>query len=537
MRHFFVLTALCLNILYSHQSYSQLQVSWFNSYIARSFNLESLKIKSDQKGNTYIAGRRFNSVAGYFVSKFRDNGQLQWTNIYIGDGNFSYATDVAIDDSGNVFITGESLESSDNWDAVTIKYNSAGVQQWINKFDAGGGELGFAITVDPANQWLYIAGQKTAVFGGNDGFIQKINIITGVQVWYSVINLANHEDIRYIQTDAAGNIYVAGVSGPNNNLDFLTAKLNPSGTTLWAKRYNGTGNGSDVAKGLAVSSDGEVTVTGSSVGSGASIDIATVRYNSSGLIKWAARYNGVENLKDEPVDIAIDGDQNTFITGFTTQSGNLMRSLTLKYDKSGEINWYDIINFFDPNIISSGNSVITDKDGSAYIAGFSANNNQHDILIAKYNSTGNRLWEYMYDHTQGDEAKHIFIDNDGGIYAAGNVNTGMFGIFAMKLLPSGNDIIIQSRGHKPDKFRLYQNYPNPFNPDTKITFDIPNPGFVKITIFNITGQIISIPVTSFLNSGTYEIQLGSNVFPSSGVYFFRLDAGVFSEIKKMVLVK
>ncbi|MEO8665048.1 MAG: M14 family zinc carboxypeptidase [Ignavibacteria bacterium] len=93
----------------------------------------------------------------------------------------------------------------------------------------------------------------------------------------------------------------------------------------------------------------------------------------------------------------------------------------------------------------------------------------------------------------------------------------------------------------PAQFTLYQNYPNPFNPFTKIKFDIPavsNTGIVKaeLNIYDVLGRKTAILVNEHLQPGTYEVQWDAINFPS-GVYFYELKAGSFSEIKKMFLIK
>ncbi len=91
----------------------------------------------------------------------------------------------------------------------------------------------------------------------------------------------------------------------------------------------------------------------------------------------------------------------------------------------------------------------------------------------------------------------------------------------------------------PDKFMLYDNYPNPFNPVTTIMFDIPNDAAGKITlleIFDITGRRAAIPVNEILQAGKYEIKWDAGSF-ASGIYVYRLKAGKYTSVKKMIVVK
>ncbi len=96
--------------------------------------------------------------------------------------------------------------------------------------------------------------------------------------------------------------------------------------------------------------------------------------------------------------------------------------------------------------------------------------------------------------------------------------------------------IIQTSTSIPNGFYLGQNYPNPFNPNTNIYFSIPVSSNVKITVRDITGKEISSLVNEYLNAGTYKFDFaGENI--SSGTYFYMMQAGEFTNVKKMVLVK
>jgi photosystem II stability/assembly factor-like uncharacterized protein len=88
----------------------------------------------------------------------------------------------------------------------------------------------------------------------------------------------------------------------------------------------------------------------------------------------------------------------------------------------------------------------------------------------------------------------------------------------------------------PENFSLSQNYPNPFNPSTNIKYQIKNNGLVTLTIFDILGKEITTLVKEKQSPGTYEENWDGSAYPS-GVYFYKLTAGEFTEIKKMVLIK
>jgi photosystem II stability/assembly factor-like uncharacterized protein len=88
----------------------------------------------------------------------------------------------------------------------------------------------------------------------------------------------------------------------------------------------------------------------------------------------------------------------------------------------------------------------------------------------------------------------------------------------------------------PGKFELSQNYPNPFNPSTKIKFSIPSDGFVTLKVYNSLGEEAAHLMSGDLKTGYYETEFNSTGL-SSGVYYYKLTAGSYSETKKMILIK
>jgi hypothetical protein len=89
---------------------------------------------------------------------------------------------------------------------------------------------------------------------------------------------------------------------------------------------------------------------------------------------------------------------------------------------------------------------------------------------------------------------------------------------------------------QPLKFQLYQNYPNPFNPTSKIYYSISRGVFVSLKVYDISGKVVASLVQQKQNPGNYEITFnGSHL--TSGIYLYRLQAGSFCDVKKMILVK
>ena len=89
---------------------------------------------------------------------------------------------------------------------------------------------------------------------------------------------------------------------------------------------------------------------------------------------------------------------------------------------------------------------------------------------------------------------------------------------------------------QPTTFTVSQNYPNPFNPTTAISFTLPHPGEVSLSVYNINGQLLETKTKTYESAGDYQIEWDGSNF-SSGVYFYKLSFDNFEQTKKMILIK
>ncbi|MBM4175633.1 MAG: T9SS type A sorting domain-containing protein [Ignavibacteria bacterium] len=86
-------------------------------------------------------------------------------------------------------------------------------------------------------------------------------------------------------------------------------------------------------------------------------------------------------------------------------------------------------------------------------------------------------------------------------------------------------------------YSLYQNYPNPFNPSTVISYELQKPSFVTLKVYDVLGREVQTLVNEFKQAGKHLVKFSAANNLSSGVYFYKLTAGKFSELKKMILLK
>ena len=295
----------------------------------------------DGSGNVYVTGNAYSASTNndYTTVKYNSAGQQQWVKTYNGTGNGSdEATALALDGSGNVYVTGASYQgASTGIDYTMVRYGSDGTEWWVHAMDcsAHGQDEALAVAVDGSDNSYFTGYCDNGGTNYDDYATVKLDAL-GVSGWTRNYNsgAGNFDWGQDVAVDGSGNVYVTGLS----NGDYTTLKYNSGGTQQWVKTYNGTGNGGDSAKALALDASGNVYVSGTSYGGGAvDDDYATVKYDSAGTEQWAIRYNnGSANGADTAVALAVDGSGNVYVTG--TSYGGASTNYdyaTVKYSQAG----------------------------------------------------------------------------------------------------------------------------------------------------------------------------------------------------------
>jgi len=293
----------------------------------------------DGSGNVYVTGKSWGGYGigyDYCTIKYNSSGGLQWVARYNGPGDSTdVAWSIALDGSGNVYVTGSSYGSGTSFDYCTIKYNSSGIQQWVARYNGPGNndDRANSIAVDGSGN-VYVTGYSIGSGANADYCTIKYNS-AGIQQWVARYNgLGNwYDEAKSIALDGSGNVYMTGYSIGSGSYDYCTIKYNSVGDTIWVRRYNGPGNGNDYAYSIAIDGSGSVYVTGRSYGSGTDDDYCTIKYNSSGVQQWVARYDGPGNSIDYAYSNAVDGSGNVYVTGYSTGSGTVHDYCTIKYSQ------------------------------------------------------------------------------------------------------------------------------------------------------------------------------------------------------------
>jgi len=509
-------------------------------------------IAVDGSGNTYVVGSSYvnkgrdRTDIDYFIIKYNSVGVVQWVAFYNGLDNYhDEAAAIAVDDSGNVYVTGGSGGSY-----ATVKYNSAGVQQWVARYNEPGGnesDAATALIIDGSGN-LYVTGLGRNIYEQPDYYVTIKYNSAGTEQWIARYHgAAADQKMPTLAIDDAGNVYVAGTSLTTSGFDYVTVKYNSVGIQQWVVFYSGPGNHADEATAIAVDDSGYVYVTGESYGSGSFTDYATIKYNPAGAQLWVARYNGPGHSSDLATDLAVDGHGNVYVTGGSPRrpGGDLGAVMskdyaTVKYNSAGAQLWVARYNGPQDNA-DEATSLVVDGSGNVYVTGYSSPDyGDTDYATVKYNESGVQQWAARY-HGPGayNTARALAIDDAENVYVTGYSRDPRGGAMSICTTIKYVQTTVSVKDKKervPSAYRLDQNYPNPFNPSTTIRYSIGKPGHVTLKVFNLQGQEIETLVSETKPAGEYEIHWNPTDV-SSGVYFYRLQADKFAKTRKFILIK
>ncbi len=533
---------------------------------------DNLGIATDLTGNIYVTGLFLDSLLifgmdtligdlthdMFYLVKYDSSGNVIYTRGAIGEG---YGQGITTDALGNIYTTGyfggQSIifgsdtlfnNSSSYYNLFTVKYNSSGVVQWVRGAQGEGHFTeGTSIATDTFGN-VFISGISTSpylIFGSDtlnmstngDIFIVKYdtsgNVIFAKTAIHS-LNSAVSTACSSLCTDMAGNAYIAGITSNIYSLsqptsitfdaitlvDSVTSfsfivKYSSSGSALWARKPNGTGNWSSSGYSIASNNLGKIYTTGWYTGSSISFgsnaitnygvnNVFLTKYDSSGNVIYARDIGGTDS--DYGFCVASDNYDNVYLTG---EAG----SYPMNFDTILQV--------------STGGTI--------------------PMFFAKYNSTGHATFAMTFQDG-GDDIAPVSIDHFGNVYISGDfefVNPFVIGpdslplsgdipyheaFFLAKLrFPSGsNDGIPEI---KPQQTLLLS--PNPFTTQATLTIQgIKNENQKSLSVYNLLGQVVQ----NIFVGKDKEVIIHRNNLPS-GMYFYKLidDSKTVLGMGKMVV--
>jgi uncharacterized delta-60 repeat protein len=387
---------------------------------------------TDGSGNVYVTGESYGSTTfdDYASVKYYPDGDTAWIRRYNGPGNAGdrgYA--LAADGTGNVYVTGESWSSETGYDYATIKYLANGDTAWVRRYNGPGNEndAARAIAVDDSG-YVYVTGWSYGSATYSDYATIKYHP-NGDTAWVRRYHAPGNggDWATSVAVDDSGNVYVTGQSygGSATFDDYATIKYHPDGDTAWLRRYDGPGSYVDAARALAVDASGTVYVTGESIGDGIEPDYLTIMYYPDGSICWVARFDGPGQMWDGAYAVAVDNSGNVCVTGGSFWSLVEADYTTIKYRPNGDSLWVRRYG----GATGGGDcayDIALDRDDNVYVTGLSSSETDLDCATIRYDPDGNLVWVARYDGPDNDHdaAAALAVDGSGNVYVAGHSSSG-----------------------------------------------------------------------------------------------------------------
>ena len=357
-----------------------------------------------------------------FVSKFTNAGQLTWST-YFGGTSTDEGLGVAVDTTGNVFVTGDTSSADfvttsgfdrilgGTSDAFITKLSSTGALLWSSFLGGTGTDQGRAVAVD-SNGNAYLTGNTassdftttggfdTTLSGSNDAFVTKVTS-AGTLAWSSYLGGELTDTGNGIAVTATGAVDVVGVTTSTSGLatagtadnvanggsDAFVASITLLGTKSWATYLGGTLD--DSGKGIAVDTAGNIYITGSttstdfptqnprSANNAGGSDVFISSLSNAGTLTFSTYLGGT--LDDSGNGIAFASQGTILVTGTTQSSdfptsqgfdlsynGGLSDAFVLSLSVSGSINWSSFLGGSSPDL---GMGVAADALGNVYVVG------------------------------------------------------------------------------------------------------------------------------------------------------------------------
>lgn len=381
-----------------------------------------LSISTDPSGNIYVAGGTNGSLAGAnaglrdnFITKYDSQGNVLFSEQF-GTAGFETIYGIDTDNQGNFYVTGVTdgelagPRQADTLDTFVAKYDSAGNQIWIRQIGQNVIFNAFNLAVDKETGDVFISGADFKETLEDDTFIIKFDT-NGNQQW---------------QTE----------TGTSGLLSF------------------------DESYGLTVANDGSVYATGWTSGDLGGVnqglyDNWLAKYdNATGATEWIVQYGTPDY--EWSWDVRTDSAENVYTAGWTlgnlagANAGSYDAYLT-KFDNLGNLLW---IEQFGTAGDDEAYSLFIDKSDNIFVAGYTdgdlagANAGSFDIWVAKYDTSGNRIWATQFGTPDRDELYGIVADDLGNLYATGitqgslgSLNAGSFDGWTAKLSAASGDLL------------------------------------------------------------------------------------------------
>jgi uncharacterized delta-60 repeat protein len=501
---------------------------------------------------------RVTAQPAFLDNAFGDGGKVITA---IGNNDRGYA--VALQPDGKIITAGTSVIGSFRINIILARYHADGTLD--NSFGNGGkvisqfGDMSVARAIAlQSDGKILVAGQVEDFFGmvryNQNGSLDTAFGNRGIAAapFGSTIHEAN---AIAIQPD--GKIVLAGVAPSSISGAFAAARFLQNGTLdpsfgNGGKRTISFGGGQDICNALMLQPDGKIILSGFSTIQ-ANADFAAVRLDTNGNLDLSFNQTGTRRTAVGPMmdyasaAILLESGKilqfgYTFIeVGGTFRSG--LAAVRLNGDGTIDSTFGDNGKKFLSGFLTGQDayvySALQEPNGKILLGGSFTGNVGLDMFVMRIDSNGvldNSFGNngiITADFSASEFGYGLARQPDGKILQVGNNSTRVITIrYNPQLLSTPRT------PEKPVRFSLLQNYPNPFNPTTVIGYELGAASEVKLELFDVLGRKVAALVNARQNAGVHSVNVNAAQYGlTTGTYFYRLQAGGYSETKKMMLVK
>ena len=372
-------------------------------------------------------------------------GEVYWSLAIDNNGRDDSAQGIAIDNSGSteiVYYVGTSKPFNGSENIFIAKYDTDGNHYWNRMFGHSGINYGHDIAISSTGD-LFIAGtsyfRSSGSSGGDapnagqyDPQIAKFDA-DGNVIWQRCLGRAYDDFGASVAVDDSGYSYltgyVAGGSGGSSGNDIVTAKYDPSGNLVWQKTLYGPLGGSGVAydqdygDGILVDGSGNIYVAGRSGNTSATTSGVFIKYDTNGNVLWQKRcggtysYSGAGSFNAGFRGICFDPSGNIGAVG-TSPDDYL---LIVKYDTNGNALWERQIG---NSTTAYGYGITSDSLGNFYAVCRVGTGNSANSYLVSYDADGNYRWQIKVYRYGFQTLNHVACDSNDNVYAAGQIKMG-----------------------------------------------------------------------------------------------------------------
>lgn len=375
--------------------------------------------------NVVIAGATINANGDYdiFVQKISGGGTVLWSAQYNGVGNGDdVATDIRVASNGEIYVCGTYYkDATDSSNAIVIKYGANGNQRWTSFYNGSGSRNDAYSSLLVSGAVVFAVGTCWSTSNQYDMLTRRLDT-AGVTTWTTTADNAGLADGAVSLSSRSGSIFVTGgVQSTSTSYKIATWKINPATGAITTTTLSSSSTiGIDLVTDVQEDASANVYVAGTVYNVSTGFDYKLFKYDANLALLWSATWNGAANLDDGITGLAIASNGNVIVTGFTSTTSQGKNFATVKYNSAGVQQWAST---FDGGGNDSASCIVVNSTDTnkIYVSGYSYNGSTNDYHTMRYNGAGTEIWNVNFNSLQNgnDQASAIALDTSGNVIVTG----------------------------------------------------------------------------------------------------------------------